>query len=161
MKTISILTPILTLIASCSTIPKEPRYLSQQQIENKYSTGNKVVMITHPHCGFSRRAFQDFDQSTKDYLTNNGVLIAPVLKKHEDEELSGVIAWNKDHPDSQHIPVDSENKLKDLSLNSTPQFYFFRDGNLIGKVTGWPKGKANASKVQNYISQLKKKNVTQ
>jgi|GEM_PF-6340686 len=161
MKTILILTPLLTLITSCSTAPKEPIYLSTQQIEKKYSKGSKVVMITHPHCGFSQRAFKDFAPSTKEYLTENGVFLAPVIKKHEKEGLSGVMAWNKNHPGSQHIPVDSENKIKGLDLNGTPQFYFFRDGHLIGKVTGWPKDKSNATKVQNYISQLKRTNITQ
>lgn len=52
-------------------------------------------MVTHPYCGFSRRAFQDFDEETKNYLSTNGVLIAPVNKKYEEEQLGGVLEWNK------------------------------------------------------------------
>lgn len=112
-------------------------------------------MVTHPYCGFSRRAFQDFDEPTKNYLSTNGVLIAPVNKKYEDEQLGGVLEWNKTHPQSQHVPVDGENKLKGLDLNSTPQFYFFKNGELISKVVGWPKDKSNAKLVSENINMLK------
>ena len=156
MKKLLILVSLLALLTNCSTSPKKSPYLSNQQIEQKYSTGNKVVMVTHPYCGFSRRAFQDFDEETRNYISTNGVLIAPVNKKYEEEQLGGVLEWNKKHSQSQHIPVDGENKLKDLDLNSTPQFYFFKKGKLISKVIGWPKDKSNAKLVRENINLLKR-----
>lgn len=141
---------------SCTTAPKS-KFLSVVQIDKKYASGNKMVMVTHPFCGFSRKAFQDFSAITRQFLSTNGVIIAPINKKYEGEELQAVNDWNQKNPDFIHLPVYNDSRLRAIELNSTPQFYFFKDGELIGKIRGWPKDGSNAPKIKKYILGLEAK----
>ena len=141
------------LLSSCASSTKG-NYSPTRSIEEKYLEGNKVVLVSNPLCSFCQRAFQDFSPSTRKFLSSNGVIVTPISKAHAAVEVAAVEEWNRENPQFIHEMIPLKAKLTGLSTRSTPQFYFFKEGKLIGKVVGWPKDGSNEKAVQGYISKL-------
>lgn len=132
-----------SLIVACvSEQPSDLQLSTSKPIESKYMSGAKLVIISHPSCGYSQKAFRDFSPKVREYLRKNAIFIAPISEKHVDSELNAVAKWNKTS-EFYHWGVLRNSELAFLNLDSTPQFYFFRDGKVVELIVGWPKNKSN------------------
>ncbi|MEM7645364.1 MAG: hypothetical protein AAF203_00520 [Pseudomonadota bacterium] len=138
---------------SCTSTP-DPLRDSAPDIKSQYSSGKKIVMVSHPHCHFSRNALTKMDPEIKTALQERGLILAPIQELNRDEHLSGVLEWNQENPKLIHTPVLDTMELENIDLTQMPQFYFFSEGELSGKVIGWPKDGSNAQWVRNEMKKL-------
>jgi len=136
----------------CTTLQKN-NISSSDEIEATYSQGKKIVVVSSPQCGFCQRAFNDFSSTINDFLKSNGVIIAPISRQYEDDEIESVLNWNNQHS-LNHLLSYNDTKLKHINLRSTPQFYFFNNGHLVEKIVGWPRDKSNGRAIEKAIKNL-------
>lgn len=100
-------------------------------------SSNKVVIIGHPHCHFSRNAMADIadDPELADSLQSNAVWLAETFASLTD---GAIVEWNRAHPAQKFRYVASESDWPEINYWGTPSFYFFKNGRLVKKVIGWP-----------------------
>lgn len=100
--------------------------------------GVQVVVVAHPLCGFSQLAVEALE---KDDALGRRILARARFVAPQDGQLSlrAFADWNSSHPEAI---TDIAWKERDWShvpdWSSTPTFFFYRDGTLTGRVTGWP-----------------------
>lgn len=100
--------------------------------------GAHVVILTHPLCGFTRRAFKDIetDAALKSVMASNAILIS---SPNGQLEIAEFLKWNRAHP---AFPLRLVHSIADWpsldEWNSIPIFYFLKDGKLLYKKSGWP-----------------------
>src|SRR5690606_20665269 len=107
--------------------------------ELSIGSGSKRVMIAHLNCGFSRRAFKQMPAEVKAFLKENGIILAPGSHKYFNDDLKAVEKWNRDNPNFEHFIVRDPKKPLPFDFKFTPQFYFYKNGNMISHIKGWPK----------------------
>ncbi len=130
--------------------------LSEHEIKPQYMAGKKMVMISHPDCGFSSQAFRDFPPEIEEYFKKNGIFVSPISENRVKSEIKAVHEWNENSP-FHHLPVLRTTPLPPLDLSSTPQFYFFQDGIFVEKVVGWPKDGSNLVLLKAAIERLQQR----
>ena len=98
-----------------------------------------ILVVSHPQCGYSQRAVADIsrDEQLHALFRVRSHWLAPqdgrlTPKVHAD--------WNATHPDHSLAIVHRASELPEVDTWSTPTFYFLRDGAVVAKVIGWPKG---------------------
>ena len=100
--------------------------------------GPYVVILAHPLCGFTKRALKaiEADPVLKSVMASRAILIAP---PNGQLEISEYIGWNRTHA---AFPLRLVHAITDWpsldEWNSTPIFYFLKDGKLLYKKSGWP-----------------------
>lgn len=99
--------------------------------------GPQIVVVGHPLCGFSQSAtkFIENDRWLRDVFTSHSLWIMP-----QDGKLhTRVVAdWNKSHPTSHMTYIFRQKDWPVIDAWATPNFYFFMNGQLTGRLTGWP-----------------------
>ncbi len=100
-------------------------------------TGTKIIVISHPLCHFSRNAVQAIEQDTvlSAIFKKNSVWIAPTDRRLYIKILQD---WNQSHPLTQYSIAYDLREWPMVDSWATPTFYFLRNGELVGKVEGWP-----------------------
>ncbi len=157
LKTIAYVILLSLNLFSCAIESKRGEtLLSENEIKPQYMAGKKIVMITHPNCGFSSLAFQDFPSEIKEYFKKNAIFVSPISENHVKSEIKAVQVWNENSP-FHHLPVLRTTPLPPLDLNSTPQFYFFQDGIFVEKVVGWPKDRSNLVLLKDAIERIQQR----
>lgn len=122
------------------SLPADPSFEPAEKIAPLYTKGKKVVMISHPGCHFCRMAFDQFNPETREYFKTNAIFLTPLNEESFSLHAQVVQEWNS-HSEYKHIIVHSDALLPHLpNLKSTPQFYFFNNGELIEKLVGWKPG---------------------
>lgn len=114
---------------SGTVLVRETRF-SQQRLQ--------VIAVVHPTCGFSHRAI---DALKDDGAVGRRVLAHVRLVAPQDGQLplDAFVNWNSAHPDAIVDIVWKERDWPQIpDWSSIPAFYFFREGALVGRVTGWP-----------------------
>lgn len=129
-------------LVACASAQRREGLKSPNEIQSLYKKGSVIVIVAHPLCHFSNNAFQDISPETKAQL-KNAIIVAPISLKHFEAERAAVDKWNESS-DLKMIKIDSNELLSDLDLKSTPLFYFFDNGVLTKKISGWPSDKSNA-----------------
>lgn len=99
--------------------------------------GRRLVVVAHPLCGFSRAAMEavSTDPAFAE-IRGQTLWLAPPDQRLYLEQLQ---AWNRDHPAVQVVLARRHGDWPELEAWATPEFYLFRDGQLVGRLTGWPK----------------------
>lgn len=98
----------------------------------------KVVVIASLDCGFSRTAMEaiESDPVLGPLFAEHAHWLAPQAHRLDVERLQ---QWNREHPAIEMtLAVDAREWPAIDEWRATPNFYFFRDGELKAKVTGWP-----------------------
>jgi len=109
-----------------------------KEIEDEYLNGNKVIMVAHPRCHYCESAFLSFTPEMKQIFRKKGLILSPVQFFDRNKELKDIKEWNRQNGLFIHA-LDGGVKLKQIDpLFSFPIFYFFKDGELLGKLNGWP-----------------------
>jgi hypothetical protein len=97
----------------------------------------QVVVVSHPNCHFSRNA--------SDAIERSDVLL-PIFQAHSTWiapqdgfiKVASLAAWNQ----TRKIPATAlayrQSEWPMFNNWATPTFYFFKDGNLVREVSGWP-----------------------
>lgn len=101
------------------------------------SSGNYIVAISHPMCRFTRNAIAAIEADTEltKIFRDNAHWIAPVDRRLHRDVLH---AWNKAHPLTPFAIAYRRDDWPELDHWATPTFYFFAQGKLVAKITGWP-----------------------
>ncbi len=99
--------------------------------------GPHIIVVSHPLCHFSQNATAAIDKDVElaAVFRENAKWLAPVNGRLDVDLLQ---AWNKLHADA---PITVAYRAEEWPLIdnwATPTFYFFRDGRLKSKVSGWP-----------------------
>jgi hypothetical protein len=101
------------------------------------ASGPQIVVIGHPLCGFSQSAtkFIENDRWLRSIFTDHSIWIMP-----QDGVLNTEIVteWNKKHPASHMTYIFRQRDWPVIDAWATPNFYFFMNGRLAGRLTGWP-----------------------
>lgn len=99
--------------------------------------GRRLVVVAHPLCGFSRAAMETLSTDPAfAEIREQTLWLAPPDQRLYLEQLQ---AWNRDHPTAQVVLARRHGDWPELEAWATPEFYLFRDGQLVGRLTGWPK----------------------
>lgn len=101
-----------------------------------WKMGQKIVAVFSPDCGFSRLAF---DAITKDdFLLQTFEAHALMIAAPSDIlQAKSYMDWNKERPALKGYIAYTRADWLELDLSHTPQFYFFKDGELIAHNSGW------------------------
>jgi hypothetical protein len=99
--------------------------------------GPQIIVIGHPQCHFSQQATA--------YIENDKELFN-IFKKHskwimpQDGNLKPrlVAQWNASHVGLPMSYIYLQKEFTKIDAWSTPNFYFFVNGELVGHISGWP-----------------------
>lgn len=99
--------------------------------------GAQLVVVSHPDCGFSRRAIAalESDDALDRALPARRLYLAPTFGRLGFDRIN---QWNAQHPRFPHVLVDRPAEWTFIQTWATPQFLFLVDGKLVEAVTGWP-----------------------
>lgn len=99
----------------------------------------QIVVVAHPRCHFSRNAMLAIEADPILSGAFQGVAkwVTPPDFRFE---IDAVRRWNEEHPATNLTLAYKIDEWPELDGWGTPTFYFFRNGSLETKVTGWPKG---------------------
>ena len=101
--------------------------------------GARVIVVGHPYCHFTRNAVAAIDEQPKlsEAIGKVAMFIMPPRRTLDSTEAED---WNKAHPrEAMHL-VERKTDWPMVDSWDTPTFYFLRDGRVVTKVTGWPRG---------------------
>ncbi len=97
----------------------------------------RVVVVAHPFCGFSRQAMEDIesDPVLGPLFAEHARWLAPQSGRLDIEQLQ---QWNREHPVTGVTLTVDTHEWPAIDDWATPNFYFFKDGELTSTVSGWP-----------------------
>lgn len=103
----------------------------------RFSDGARLVVVSHPLCGFSRRAmaFISDEPELAAAIDGNVLWLAPVGTQLHVEVMQ---AWNREHPSTPVVIPHTRADWPMLHDWSTPSFYLLQDGELVDHFSGWP-----------------------
>jgi hypothetical protein len=108
------------------------------QIPAPFADGPTIVVVGHPLCHFTQDAFDAIgkDPALSTMFEHHAMLLVPIDRRFG---LDDMLAWNTARPAFPMAYAVSRDEWPMFDAWATPTFYFFRDGRLVSKVTGWPK----------------------
>lgn len=109
----------------------------QREAARVLGPGSWVLVVSHQLCHFSQNASRAIaaDPVLGPVFRDHAQWIAP---QESAMALSSLTDWNREHA---AMPIAIAYRQSDWPMVSswaTPTFYFFRDGQLVRQVTGWP-----------------------
>lgn len=97
----------------------------------------KIIVISHPNCHFCQAAVKDIEkhpQLAEVFFAHSRWLVPP----ERELNIESIQRWNQKHPEVRMDMIYSRDEWPDLDTGATPTFYFFQDGKVISKFSGWP-----------------------
>jgi hypothetical protein len=115
--------------------------------EFKFPSGGFVIIVGAPLCHFSLEATEaiDSDILLSSRLAGRVRWIAP---QSRGASFDSIRQWNEVHPNTKFSIAYQASEWPQISSWETPNFYFFRDGILVEKLTGWRPGYKNKLEVK-------------
>lgn len=108
-----------------------------------------VIVVSFAGCGFSRQAFADIskDPEIGKFMSENSHWVSAAWTPTDPKSLKTLAQFSPDRPIKI---VWAQSEWTDIKKWSTPTFYIYKNGKLIGKLTGWPRGESseNLSKLK-------------
>lgn len=103
-----------------------------------FPPGAFMLAIAHPRCHFSRYAIADIsaDAQLVRELAGRSLWIAP---QQREEDLSAFREWNATYREAPISQAYLNSQWPSVDTWETPTFYFYFNGVLKEKVTGWPR----------------------
>lgn len=135
--------PLLEVQAEdAGTGPRVMRFLSQHKavVEPWRMEGIGLVVVAHPGCGFSRAALAAISQDAalRRWLSRHGMFLAP---QEQTEDLAAFARWAEANPGLRIRVTYRRDDFPFIDYWSTPNFYVMRDGEVVSRVGGWPRGR--------------------
>ncbi|UJB17266.1 MULTISPECIES: hypothetical protein [Lysobacter] len=97
----------------------------------------EIIIVSHPSCGFTRRAVQDLDaafgKSSPFFLSTHW--LTPQDRRFQVDSLR---KWNGQHSNARMFIVYKQREWSQFDSWDTPTFYFLKNGKLKQKIVGWP-----------------------
>ena len=114
--------------------------------------GIKIIVVSSPGCHFSRNAVRDISQDPAmvTVFRKYGKWLVPQTRHSYFHDIQ---KWNRSFPNFQMTMVYQRQEWKDIDHWGTPTFYFFKDGKLSSKVTGWPE-QGNIKELKNSLQKI-------
>gem|GEM_PF-3875694 len=111
--------------------------------------GSKIIVVSSPGCPFSRNAVRDISQdpALMTVFREHGKWLVPQMRHSYFHDIQ---KWNRSFPNFQMTMVYQRQEWKDIDHWGTPTFYFFKNGKLSSKVTGWPE-QGNIKELKNSL----------
>ena len=96
-----------------------------------------VVVVASPWCSFSRAASVAVanDRELSPLMARNSTWILAQISVRDFDDIR---EWNETFPGQPLQMVDRNADWPDLELLKTPIFYFYRGGEIVTTVSGWP-----------------------
>jgi len=119
------------------TIPERGSELGLSAVDLRGAS--QVMVIAHPQCGYTRRAATDIEQDQtmralfgkrSTWVSAGGRFIG----------LGEFRKWNQRHPDLRMSIAYDPLQWADVEFWDSPTFLFYKDGQLVQRIVGWPKG---------------------
>lgn len=109
--------------------------LERRMVE--FGVGPQIIIVSHPVCHFSQNALMDIfnDVEITQAIDGHVKLIAP---QDRTLGLEPFRKWNIEHRSTPMTIVYNRSEWPEIESWSTPTFYFFNNGILISKFSGWP-----------------------
>lgn len=125
---------------------KDTPYPSLMELQNDGKTlirlpfplpsGGHIIVVSHPFCHFSRNALSAItsDLELESIFINHSTWIMPTK---DSLDIEGVLqANNESLLKYRYVYLQSE--WPEIDYWGTPAFYFYKNGNLLQKIVGWP-----------------------
>lgn len=101
------------------------------------SATDRIVVVAHPGCGYTRAAVDAIyrDPVLGPRFARDAIWVAPPAGRLD---LAMIRDWNAAHADAVLSLAVRRADWPMIESWATPTFHFFRDGELVETVTGWP-----------------------
>lgn len=99
-----------------------------------------IIVIAHPTCGFTRAAADaaNADPELLQMLSGRRTLW---LSPQDGTLDTGIFSdWSERHSELPIHIVARQSDFPDIGYWGTPTFYILRDGSVVARVVGWPRG---------------------
>ena len=111
-------------------------------------TALNIIVIAHPTCGFTR-AVADAVRADPELLRMLSSSRTLWLSPQDGTLDPGIFTdWSERHPALPIHIAARQSDFPDLGYWGTPTFYILRDGNVVARVVGWPRGGNKAALLQ-------------
>ena len=129
--------PLPSGAPTAMTVSPDGRALVRHPVD--LSGPARIVVVAHPRCHFSRNAMLaiEADPVLSQVFRESAMWLMPPDFRLE---VDAVHRWNEAHPLTRLMLAYKVDEWPQLDYWGTPTFYFFQEGELEAKVTGWPKG---------------------
>ena len=119
--------------------PRDASHRVFDRVPVDVTKGARVIVVGHPYCHFTRNAVAAIDEQPKlsEAIGKVAMFIMPPRRTLDSTEAED---WNKAHPREVMHLVEHKTDWPMVDSWDTPTFYFLRDGRVVTKVTGWPRG---------------------
>ena len=99
--------------------------------------GRRIVVISSPLCHFCQRAIRSIetDAVLRRLVLDHATWIVP---QDRSTSFATVANWNRLHPNETMEFTYRREEWPMVDRWETPVFYFFKNGHVVSKVSGWP-----------------------
>lgn len=97
-----------------------------------------MVVVSHPHCHFSKNAAISIlaDTGLAARLKGHSKWVTPQDANFDFDDFQ---KWNRKYPDAAQTVVHRSDEWPMERFNATPIFYFLANGKVVSSFSGWPK----------------------
>lgn len=101
-------------------------------------TGQWIVGIVHPDCGFSRQAMEALDDARTKEPGLEGWKPLWLTGQKDLIPLRALAEWNKNRDFLElAVPYDIRAWPRSIDFSETPVFYIIKDGEVVNELRGW------------------------
>lgn len=110
-----------------------------QVVERDDSSGTEIVIISHPLCHFSARAFEAItaEGELREVFSDHAVWVVPPQRRLYTDE---ILEWAKQDSSQSILQAFRPPAGSIFQTRTTPTFFFIKDGEVVDKLVGWPEG---------------------
>lgn len=95
-----------------------------------------IIVVSHPLCHFSQDAVRAIQSDAAlARIFSDALWLSPATGRLNFDVFR---EWNREHPDQRMVTAFRVSDWPMIDYWGTPTFYFFRDGERVAKVVGWP-----------------------
>ncbi|NHZ35862.1 hypothetical protein [Massilia rubra] len=108
-----------------------------RQVPFVFPKGLFVIVLSATRCHFTHNAVSDIeaDPELQQLLAGRTLWLSRVDRGFD---LSQIQSWNQQHPAFTMSLASDLSSWKQIAFWETPTFYFFKDGVLVDRMSGWP-----------------------
>lgn len=120
-------------------VPRPQEQESFLETTVDFSTGKKIVVLSHPFCHFCHYAARDIarEPELRRFMKEHSLWLSRPQEYFSWEEH---VKWNTRFPDFPIAILKWDKDAAIFSPWSTPRFFFLEDGVVRDRIRGWPKG---------------------
>ncbi|WP_115717772.1 hypothetical protein [Gallaecimonas mangrovi] len=115
---------------------------------------SKIIVISSPFCHFSNN-FLDWIEGKKETLDTFKNKATFIIPSNSTLDKNPMKIFKKLHPWTNVGIAYKESEWPEIKNWDTPTFYFYKNGNVVDIIYGWPK-KGRADELKNALENLKK-----